>query len=798
MKLFKKLLYSASYILLLATLWTSLPLQADPIPATAPSTEENAPTAQTKPVDLGPVINFNNISMVEFLRFVSKLTGKNFVFDPQDLQFAITIISESEVSLNDVMAMLIQNLRIHDFDLIEQGSNFIIHKSKTTRAPAGVFNDKAQLITTPQIATSVFHINYVDPARVGAIVKTMVSSTSIVELIPESKRLIVTDDAANIEKIKQLLSTLDSPQSGLDIGQYVATNASPLSLMEMTQQLLAPVTAGQTFVLVPHAPSNSVFVVSAPFLVEKALSVMQKIDTEKASTGIEAVDSLEFKKKEKEEKKEPSATTGVSPDLKIKTAELHKLSPQELRNALKTYGFTDEDIDSMSIEEMRKELKTQIQVTLDSVELEKEQEINKKEIFESTLPLGQTESTHFFIYQLQYRKAEEIIAALRAIALSFQPTGKEAAVSGGANTDLAITLNTLQPIPESNSIVFTGTNITLKKVKELVNQIDVPVRQVYIEMLVLDTTLSNALNFGVQWGAKMQRRNLALEGVYNAPQSNTINSALKGVTNVPVPPDNPPSPHASFPSSVYDLTPNTLMGNGSEGFTAGSIGRKILFNGHGFMSMAGLINALRTDDDTKIILAPKITVEHNVPAEMNVGQQIGIKTSSVVNNNSTNVTQNYQLQNTGVILKVTALISSKKMVTLIISQEISAASQAQINNQQNGPPATINQTKALTRVHMPSDHFLVLGGLVNDTTEKTKSQIPCLGSLPIIGNLLFSNNTGSANKRTIMLFIRPHIIDSEEDMDRITKAQQDMTKKKSQPGSKHQTPVDDLKEMLNF
>lgn len=65
-------------------------------------------------------VNFNNISIIEFIRFASKITNLNFVFDQGDLQFSVTVVSEEPVTAKNVMAALSQVLRMHDMMLIEQ------------------------------------------------------------------------------------------------------------------------------------------------------------------------------------------------------------------------------------------------------------------------------------------------------------------------------------------------------------------------------------------------------------------------------------------------------------------------------------------------------------------------------------------------------------------------------------------------------------------------------------------------------------------------------------------------------
>src|SRR5262249_34481058 len=108
------------------------------------------------------------------------------------------------------------------------------------------------------------------------------------------------------------------------------------------------------------------------------------------------------------------------------------------------------------------------------------------------LPVGHIERTLFFIHKLRYRKGDNIEIALRKIAASLQ-------VMGLANADLVAAINSSQWIESSNALIFTGTAAALEKVRELILEVDVPLRQVFIEMLILNTTISDSLSYSVDW-----------------------------------------------------------------------------------------------------------------------------------------------------------------------------------------------------------------------------------------------------------------------------------------------------------
>ena len=200
---------------------------------------------------------------------------------------------------------------------------------------------------------------------------------------------------------------------------------------------------------------------------------------------------------------------------------------------------------------------------------------------------------------------------------------------------------------------------------------------------------------------------------------------------------------------------------------------------------------------------PKIVTEHNVPAEIFVGQQVPIKGQSIVNATSstqnTIVTSNFVTQNVGISLKVTPLISSHETVTLTIEQKISNASATQVaaQGQNTAPPATINETRTTARVHLPTDHFLVLSGLMQEQLTIQRDMFPCLGGLPLIGSL-FGDKLDSTNNRNIMFFLRPIIIDTTSDIDEITKNQERTFKDKAEVHQGWNKQMDTAKMLLNL
>lgn len=747
---------------------------------------QTAQTAATLPQqqEEGPVINFNNVSITEFLRFVSHLTGKNFVFDPDELQFPVTIVSETPASIHDIMAALLQNLRIHDFLLIEENNNFVIYKNPKVRAPATLLTQED--VKEIDIATQVFQVANTSATRIAAIVRVMSSPQAIVEVMDDTSRVVVTDFVPNINKISEIIHKLDAPNSGLEIGQYVALNSSPAALIQTAERILTPLAAGKPLILVPYIPSNSIFILSSPFVVEKGLSILQSLDLGEGATRVLNLDQMKYNEHLTEQAQEKQAKEALHAPVHMpSTQEIEQLTEDELRHILKQKGYSDAQLNGLTRDQLSKLLQEK-----GVTETERKQiEARRKQLFENQLPLGQVEGTQFLFQKLQYRKSTDVAHALRAISDSLATTGASSSTPGAPpvnmQSDLITTLNSIQPLEANNALVITGTYASIQKVKELISQIDIPVRQVFIEALILDTTIQNSLHYGVQWAGKVERHNFTAQGGLISPNSTGFLNAFNAI-NMPA-------------SSTELLVPAQLQ----PGFTAGSIGRKVKYNGNGFNTTGELISAIRHDDDTHIVLNPKIVTEHNVPAEIFVGQQIPIKGQSIVNATSSTsssiVATNYNLQETGVLLKVTPLISSSNTVTLIIEQRISSANSAQVNAQgtAGAPPATVNEIRALTRIHIPSDYFLIMSGLIQVNNELVQDMIPCLGAIPALG-FAFSQKTNTNSQRNVILFMKPQIIDSTTDIEKITKREERIYKEKDTFSKQMHRNIVDVLEVLNL
>jgi type III secretion protein C len=729
--------------------------QQQPAAPVRPATAAQAPAPGTSPIqinlpgaspeDAKILINFNNVSIVEFIRFISRASNKNFIFDDADLQFNVTIVSEEPTSITNVMTALMQVLRVHGLSLIEQGNNIVIHSNKLVNQVSQVVAEGVPVTPETQSAdmvTRVFRLNTLDAEKAAVIIQPLISEGALVEVLKETGHIIVTDLTTNVEKIGQLIRSLDSPTSGFTIGQYVVTNALLDSLISLSERMMAPIAEGKPLVFIAHVPSNSIFVVSTPFLVDRALAILRTLDINEGASKIFSPEELRFR--------------GTSQEIQRR-----RLRPGERPGEFfpEGGGLTEEERLLLEEERLRAGLAPGVLESTSPWTLD--------------LPTGHIERTKFYIHKLRYRRGDQIVDALGRIGLSLQE-------SGTGNLDLISSIQSVQWLESSNALVFTGTISSIAKVKELIEEIDTPLRQVFLDMLILETTVDDSMNYGVNWGARFRDENTIGSEAFLG-----IQAPLLGALD------------AAIPGGAFDPAPLARQA----GFTLGIIGRNISHCGVEFSSLGALVRAVHQKTKDNIIMNPKILVEDNTPAEIFVGINTPFQTQAIANDEGNIITTNFEFRDVGTTFRVTPLISNDNIITLDIEEESSSIANivtaAIAANQNANPGPTTRLSRTITRVHVPDRYFLVMSGMMQDDFVRGRLQVPCLGGIPILG-ALFSEKNLEGHKRNLMLFIRPQIIDTDQDIDDITRHNQDLYRVKNRTKKMWKYEVEEALDMLNI
>ncbi len=378
----------------------------------------------------------------------------------------------------------------------------------------------------------------------------------------------------------------------------------------------------------------------------------------------------------------------------------------------------------------------------------KEKTFSEEQLLAGSLPTGSSSSTaEFFVYKLKYHQGNEIEESLKRIAgdLKTRPDYPQ---------KLLDAIQTIQWIKTTNSLLFSASDEeTVERLKSLIKTLDVQLKQVFIEVLVIEMDVKKSMEFGLQWAGGGKYKDRFGIGAGNFPSHGNLGFA-QSLQNVS--PSNPPTGLNQIPIG--------------RGFDLGIIGDIILHKGKTFFTLGSLVSALQLDGDHTIILNQKLITQDNKASKIFSGDNIPF-TGSIVQTigSSQQTTANIEYRDVGVRLNITPMLGEdENVVTLDIDQEITEAVDDMMQSTTNEVQGIrTTKTNMATHVHVPDNHFLVLTGIIRNARAYHKSGIPCLGGLPVIG-LAFSKTRKVNEKRSILIFVRPHIIHSFEEYLKVT------------------------------
>lgn len=258
---------------------------------------------------------------------------------------------------------------------------------------------------------------------------------------------------------------------------------------------------------------------------------------------------------------------------------------------------------------------------------------------------------------------------------------------------------------DNNALLISTTAREYQHVQQILKQLDTVPTQVLLEAVIAEVTLNDELKFGLRWAFENGNFGVGLSDVA---------SGFAG---------------ASFP-----------------GFSWSYATRDIRVT----------LNALSSVTDVNVVSAPTLMALNNQKAVLQVGDQVPIATqqSQGVGNGNAPIINSIELKDTGIILSVTPRVNSSGRVMLDIQQEVSDV----VKTTSSGIDSpTIQQRKINTKVSVNNNETLALGGLIQQKNSLTRSKVPLLGDIPILGNA-FKNKTDSIKKTELIIFIKPRIV----------------------------------------
>ncbi|MFH2093154.1 MAG: type II secretion system secretin GspD [Pseudomonadota bacterium] len=336
------------------------------------------------------------------------------------------------------------------------------------------------------------------------------------------------------------------------------------------------------------------------------------------------------------------------------------------------------------------------------------------------------------VYYLENAKAEELATVLQSLSGKVTTTEKGKEVAPVVSDKVKITHD-----KATNSLIIMADKDDYLVLENIIKKLDIPRPMVYIEALIMEVRDTDDFTLGVEWTAGTSAGTIdgRAAGVYGAF---TKESSTTGIGALPT-----------------ISAGNALSVPG--GFALGIMGESINIGGITFPNLGAAIQAMKKNEKVQIISTPQIMTTDNEEAEISVGENIPYKTTSGTGDQNY---ENFEYKDVGVTLKITPQISQERFVRLNIYQKVEKVSSTGENT-----PTTLKRT-AQTTVVVKDAATVVIGGLIGEDLNSTDYQVPCLGDIPLAGNL-FKSTSRKGVQTNLYIFLTPHIIQNPVEAEKI-------------------------------
>jgi general secretion pathway protein D len=290
----------------------------------------------------------------------------------------------------------------------------------------------------------------------------------------------------------------------------------------------------------------------------------------------------------------------------------------------------------------------------------------------------------------------------------------------------------------SNSLLVFATAADMERIKVVVAKLDVLLAQVLIESVIMDVGLNHSWNLGVS----VAQNPKTFQGNSTDPRQNIIGAG--GMNN-------------SQP--FFDFVNHSISTNSSSSFFANNLPGGLSYFGNIGPSWDVALQAAAADSTVSVIQRPRIQTSQAKAAAFFVGQTVPYVTGSTYGSAYGN-SSSYSQLSVGVELDVTPFINPDGLVVMDIQQEIDDLNGTTHIDNVGDVPNTTKRTLS-SEIAVRDRDTIILGGFVRTDKSKSKSGVPLLMDIPLLGNLFTSRIDKKDRSETIVL-IRPTVLKTPE------------------------------------
>ncbi len=652
--------------------------------------------------DGGLLLNFQDASINAVLDELSASAGFVVVKEVRP-EGRITLVSRQPIDPETAVSLLNTVLRNGGYAAIQQDRILKIVRSadaKRLSIPVRVGNDPAKIAATDELITQVIPLRYADATQLRQDLQPLINADADFASNQSSNALVITDTSANVRRVVQIVAALDtSIADAVDVRIFPLKFANAASAAQLINDVFAnlEVASGQQ--------QQDQFVPPWRRAEQQQQGGQRGQQTQRGQAS--------------------GRGTRVSASSDDRTNSVVVSGPSDTLNAVaqivKELDANPAEDETIFVYRLRNAQSLNVESVLNS-------------LFNGTPPTnrGTTSGTTTGGSTLQrasrttggggrtsgaggaFGSTSMTTGGLGQTSTRFgttqQTTGATTRLSSQSlqtASDLAGLVSIIAD-PDTNSLLVRTSPIHYERVKLVLEELDKPVAQVLIKVLIAEVTHDKGYDIGTEFSVLNIRPSGLGQDVGTSFNIPTIGAAATGMI-------------------VQVL---------EENFTA-------------------TIRFLETQGKLDVLSRPYILASDNQLASITVGQEVPFITNSRITDTGQTI-NTIEYGDVGILLDVIPHINPDGLVILDVAPEISTLTGTTVPISELVSAPVIAKRSAVSRVGVRSGQTVVIGGLMEDRVVQTINKVPFLGDIPLVG-YAFKRTQNNKTKTELLIFLTPHV-----------------------------------------
>lgn len=602
-------------------------------------------------------MNFENAPLNAILEHLSKSAGF-VVIKEADVQGTVSIIAQQPVTVDEAVLLLNTMLKQRGVTALRNDRVLTIvalTDAKKRYIPVHAGNDPDLIARTDDVITQVIPLRYTEAAKLKDDLAPLLPEYAVMSANAASNSLILTDTSSNVKRIVQIVRELDQHVSG-------TTNV-------------------RVFPLLYADAANVARIIKDVFATTSTNS--------NQNNAANRMQQMFFRGRGGQQQQQQEASQSAISNKVLASADTQT-------NTVAVSGPADT-----------------LTVVADVI---------------AQLDSNPTQQQEVFIYPLKNGTANTLATRLTNLFKDTTTSNNRtnnnnrnnnaATASESSATDLKGEVTVISD-PDTNSLMVMTSSKNYERVKKIIDDLDRPIPQVLIKVLVAEVTHDGSMDLGVEFSG--------------------LNIRDSG--------------------NGFEVGTNFGVASATDGFKFSLIET----------NLNAALHALETVGKLDVLSRPYILTSDNKKATITVGEEVPfIRDSRTTDTGQTINTIEYE--DIGIILNVTPHINPDGLVIMDVAPEISTLTGVTVPISSTASAPTFAKRSASSRVAIQNGQTIVIGGLVQDRKTSTVNKVPLLGDIPLLGEL-FKRTEDSKSKTELLIFITPHVADQPHLLKEISEAE---------------------------